>query len=53
VALRLTHHLTEMSTRNISWDVKAVDAQGWQPYHLYVLTVLKSGNLSLLETSGL
>jgi len=24
-------------------------AAGWQPYHLHVPTVLKSGNLNLLE----
>jgi hypothetical protein len=28
VALKLIQPLTEMSTRNISWDVKAVGAQG-------------------------
>jgi hypothetical protein len=45
--------LTEMNTRNISWGVKAAGAYGWQTYHLYVPTVLKSGSLNLLETSGL
>ena len=45
-----TQSLTEMSTRNISWGVKAASAQGQQPYHLHVLTVLKSRTLSLLET---
>ena len=45
-------HLTEMSTRNISWRVKAAGAYGWQPYHLHVPTVLKYGSLSLLEPSG-
>jgi len=44
--------LTEMSTRNISWGVKAAGAQGWQPYHLHVIIVLKSGSLNLLEPSG-
>jgi len=29
--------------------VKTADAQGWQPYHLYVL---KSGNLNLLVPPG-
>ena len=38
MALGLTQPLTEMSTRGISWGVKAVGAQGWQPYHLHVLT---------------
>jgi len=27
-------------------------AYSWQPYHLHVPTVLKSGNLKLLEPSG-
>ena len=27
-------------------------AYGWQPYHLHVSTVLKSGSLNLLEPSG-
>jgi hypothetical protein len=51
-ALRLTQPLTEMSTRNISWSVKAASAQGWPPYHLHVPTVLKSGSINLLEPSG-
>ena len=32
--------------------VEAAGAYGWQPYHLHVPIVLKSGNLKLLETSG-
>jgi hypothetical protein len=32
--------------------VKAAGAYGWQPYHLLVPTVLKSGSLNHLETSG-
>jgi hypothetical protein len=55
VALGLTQSLkslTEMSTRNISWGVKAAGAWGWQSYHLHVLTVLKSVSLILLESSG-
>jgi len=32
--------------------VKAAGAWGWQPYHLHVPTVLKSGSLNLLEPSG-
>ena len=44
--------LTEMSTRNISWGVKVAGAWGWQPYHLHVPTVFKSGSLNLLELSG-
>ena len=46
-----TQPLTEMSTRNISWGVKAANAYSWQPYHLHVQTVMKSGILSLLEPS--
>jgi len=52
MALGLTRPLTEMSTRNISWGVKAASAYGWQPYHLHEPTVLKSGSLNLLEPSG-
>jgi hypothetical protein len=37
MALELTQPLTEMGTRNISW----------QPSHLHVLTVFKSGGLNL------
>ena len=32
--------------------VKATGAYGWQPYHLHVPIVLKSGSLNLLEPSG-
>ena len=52
VAPGSTQLLTEMSTRNISWGVKAAGALGWQPYHLHVPTVLKSESLNLLESSG-
>ena len=52
MALGLTQPLTEMSTRNISWGLKAVSVYGWQPYHLHVPIVLKSGSLNLLEPSG-
>jgi hypothetical protein len=52
MAQRLTQPPLEMSTRNIFWGLRAAGAQGWQPYHLHVPTVLKSGNLSLLEPSG-
>ena len=52
MALGLTQPLTEMSTRNISWGVKAAGEQGWQPYHLHVPIVLKSGNLNALEPPG-
>jgi len=52
MALGLTQPLTEMSTRNIFWRVKAVGAYGWQSYHLHVPIVLKSWNLNHLEPSG-
>ena len=52
MALGSTQPLTEMITRNISWGVKAAGAYGWQPYHLHVSIVLKSGSLNLLEHSG-
>jgi hypothetical protein len=32
--------------------VKAAGSYGWQPCHLHVLIVLKSGNLNFLEPSG-
>ena len=52
MALGLTQPLTEMSTTNISCMVKAADVYGWQPYHLHVPIVLKSGSLILQEPSG-
>ena len=52
MTLGSTQPLTEMSTRNISCGVKAAGAWGWQPYHLHVQTVLKSGSLNPLEPSG-
>ena len=52
MALGLTQPPTEMSTRNISWGVKAASAWGWQPYHLHLPIVWKSGSLYLLEPSG-
>ena len=39
MALRLTQSLTEMSTRGISWRVKAAGAWGWQLYHFHVATI--------------
>jgi hypothetical protein len=44
--------VTEMSTRNISWMVKAAGELNWQPYHLHVPIVLKSESLNLLEPPG-
>ena len=52
MALGTTQPITQMSTRDISWPVKAAGAQGWQPCYLHVPIVLKSGNLNLLEPSG-
>jgi hypothetical protein len=52
VAQGSTQLLTEMSTRNISWEIKAPSAYGWQPYHLHVAIVMKSGSLNLLEPLG-
>ena len=51
-ALGSTQPLTEMSTRNVSWGVKAAGAYGWQPCHLHVPIVLKYGRLNQLEPSG-
>jgi hypothetical protein len=53
VALELTQPLTEMSTRNISLGVKEAGAWVWQPYHIYVPNVLKSGSPSLRVCAGL
>ena len=50
--MRSTQLLTEISTKNISWGVKAAGAYSWQPYHLHVLIVLKYGSLNLLEPFG-
>jgi hypothetical protein len=52
MALGSTYPLTEMSTRNIFWGVKAASVYGWQSYRLHVPTVLKSGSLKLLESTG-
>ena len=48
-----TQPLTEMSTRNVSCGVKAAGPYGWQPYHLRMPIVLKSGSLNLPEPLGL
>jgi hypothetical protein len=44
-----TQSLTEISTRSISWGVKAAGAQGWQPYYIYVPKVWKYESLDLVE----
>ena len=53
MALGSTQPLTEMSTRNNSWGIKAAGGYGWQPCHIRMPIVWKSGNLSLLEPSGI
>jgi len=50
--LGLTQSLTEMSTRNIFWGVKAAGAKGWYPRNPHTTIALKSGSLNLLEPSG-
>ena len=52
MVLGLTQPPTDVNTSNISCWVKAAGAQGWQPYHLHVIIVLKYGSLNLLESSG-
>jgi hypothetical protein len=52
MALGSIQPVTEISSRNISWLVKAAGAYGWQPYYLHVTTVPKSGNLIPLEPYG-
>ena len=52
MALGLKQPLAEMSTRNISWGVKAAGAYDWQPYHLHAPIVLTSGSLNLLQPLG-
>ena len=48
-----TQPLTEMSTRIFFFlGIKEAGTYGWQPYHLHVPIVLKSGRLNLLEPSG-
>jgi len=52
MAMGLTQTLTEMITRNMSRWLKAAGARGWQPYHLHVPIVLKSGSRNFQEPSG-
>jgi len=47
-----TQALADMSTGIFPLGVKTAGSYGWQPYHLYVPIVLKSGSLNLLEPSG-
>jgi len=44
-SLGSNQRLTEMSAGNIFWGLHAACVYGWQPYHLHVLTVSKSGSL--------
>ena len=52
MVLGSTQPLTEMSSRNISWGVKAICVLGWHPYQIHVRTVLKSGSLKIQAPSG-
>jgi len=52
MVLDLTQPLIEMSTRIISWGVKAGGEYGWQPCDLHVPIILKSGRIKLLESPG-
>jgi hypothetical protein len=49
MALGSTQCLTEMSTRDILWGVKAAGALGLQLYHLHMRIVLKYGSLNFLS----
>jgi hypothetical protein len=49
MALGSTQPLTGNEYQEHFIGVKATDAYGWQPYHLHVPIVLKSGSLNLLE----
>jgi hypothetical protein len=53
MALDVIQPVTEMSTRNVSWGVKAAGAYGWQLYQLHVPIVFKSGSLNFPKPSGL
>ena len=52
IALGSTQPLVKMSTRKISWGVKATGAWGWRPYKLHVPNVMKIWEPNLLEPSG-
>ena len=39
MTLGLTQPLIEMSTVGLPWEVMVPSAQGWQPYHFYVLII--------------
>jgi hypothetical protein len=49
MALGSNQPLREMSKMDISWDVKAAGAYGWQPYNFHVAILQKCESLSHLE----
>ena len=49
MALGLTQSLTEYQEYFLG--EKVAGAKGWQPHHLHVPIVLKSGSLNLLEST--
>ena len=44
--------LTVLSSKGVSWGVKADCPEGWQPCHFHMPIVLKSWVLNLMEPSG-
>jgi len=52
MSLGSTQPLTEMSTRSISWGVKAAGAWGWRPYHHPVLLSCNPGTLTSWNPLG-
>ena len=48
----LPHLAPRLKNQECFLGVKAAGAYDWQPYHLHVPIVLKSGSLNLLESSG-
>ena len=52
MALGLTQPLTENSKKEYFLGLKVAGGYGWQPFHLHVAIVLKTGSLNLLEPSG-
>ena len=52
MTLGSTQPLAEMSTKDVSWKIKAAGAYGWQSYYLHMPIVLKYGSLNLLEPQG-
>jgi len=52
MALGLTQPLKRNEYQEYFLVVKAAGVYGWQPYHIHVLIVMKSGGLNLPEPSG-